>query len=158
MKSLLLVLAGICMVAMDNLHAAAHAPKTLKVKSAIKGYEIPIQFTDQTTIAQIKEAIQTDEQIPVEWQKLRKSDGWVFGFFPTKLITILESSQTCAAYDLQDNESVTLYLIMPKSKEQIEAELKVRRDAISDALLQNYLPINPLSIVFSYDTLDTHRD
>lgn len=153
MKHLLSILTTVISIfSISTLHSA-EAPKTLKVKSGFKGYEMTVPFTDQTTVAQIKQVLHDSEGIPADHQRIIKFEGWAFGLPPTRLATTLEDNKTCGHYDLQNNESVTLYLRLPKSQAEIEAELKARREAVTGALLQpNLVTFDPLTIVFAYDT------
>ena len=147
-QSLSTLIAGISILSINTLYSAQ---QTLKVKTIKDKIDVP--FTAATTIAQVKEAIKESEGVPVEQQKLIKSEGWVLGLFPKILITVLEDDQTCSKYDLQPTSDIQFYLRIPKSQAEIEAELNARRETISNALLKNYLSQDPLSIVIGYDNI-----
>lgn len=124
----------------------AQGPKALKIKTMKTDLMVP--FTDQTTIANVKEAIQASEGIPVKNQRLTTSAGWVFGLPPRRLIITLVDNQTCRNYDLQDQHVINFFLRM-KSQAQIAAELQARKEAMSAVLP---LPQPIVDLVAAHDT------
>ncbi len=94
-------------VSLGSLCSAA-AQNILKVKTIKQSIEVP--FTAQTTIGQIKQALEQSEGIPANQQKLTKNEGWTIGFPPKQLIITLADNQTCAQYGLVHNAEVQLWL------------------------------------------------
>lgn len=148
------ILLAIASLGMADDQLLAQAPKTLKI-AALK-YEIAIPFTDSTTIAQVKQAINAKEGMPADHLRLTKSEGWALGLPPKKIITVLQDGQTCASYDLQPNQTINASLTMPKSQAKIAAELKARKDTLFASALPESLPKELIEIVGAYD--DYNKD
>jgi len=104
-----LSLLALCSIALAHTSATLPAEQqVLKVKTLKATLEIP--FAAQTTILQIKEAIERDEGIPTAQQVLVKNEGWMLALPPKKLTVTLDDSQTCRSYDLQNNNELDLYI------------------------------------------------
>lgn len=109
MKSIFYTLMLAVCVSVGTVFAAADGPKTLVVHTMKFVMRIP--FSDTSTIAEIKCAIQDEEGLPADSIVLYKNE-WVRPglLFPDKCRIDLEDHRTCADYDLQNQSEITCYL------------------------------------------------